>query len=664
MERTSKLEQNGKALDSEAITIPNTAAIREHLEKILSSRTFRAADGQRNFLRYVVEQALDGGTQRIKEYSVGVEVFHRGESFDPRQDSIVRVEARKLRARLAKYYEEEGQRDPVRIEFPKGSYAPLFREAQTATQQPDPLVIEESAPAEASGAPLAKQSLPAKPPAMLRRVAGWKAVAAMVAALLVSGTVAYWGIRHRENTLPGGASIAVLPFANLSSDKSDEFFSDGLTEELIDSLARVPGLRVVARTSAFQYKGQSQDVRKVGRELNVRNVLEGSVRRYGNLVRITTQLNDASNGFQLWAANYEREMKDILAVQREISQSITTALGAQLTGKNTPAGNNSFPGDAPALNPDAYQDYLRGLSFFNKRTAEDTRSAIGYFQQAIAKDGNYALAYLGLAHSYAAIPMYAAIPSREASSQIRTAAARALALDSTLGEAHVDLALAFMYDYEWSAAEGEFRKALALNPGDSFAHTWHGTFLVKMGRVAEAMEEQKTALNLDPVSTNAAGALARALYHARRYDDAILQYKNAVRLNPDFGVVRQGLGLAYLKAGNYAEGIGETQAASHLMGGDSMIQGQLGYAYALSGESAKAKIILSELLSRSSLGSVRALPIAHIYIGLGDKDRAFEWLQLAIDQRDINLWLKTDAFYDPLRQDSRFSELLRRMRLP
>jgi hypothetical protein len=214
VERTPKLEQNGKALHPEAITIPNTAAIREHLEKILSSRIFRAADGQRNFLRYVVEQALDGGTQRIKEYSVGVEVFHRGESFDPRQDSIVRVEARKLRARLAKYYEEEGQRDPVRIEFPKGSYAPLFREAPTATQQADTLVIEENAPAEASAVPLAEESPPAKPPGILRRLAGWKTVAAIVALLLVAGTVAYWSIRHRESTLPGGPSIAVLPFAN------------------------------------------------------------------------------------------------------------------------------------------------------------------------------------------------------------------------------------------------------------------------------------------------------------------------------------------------------------------------------------------------------------------------------------------------------------------
>jgi TolB-like protein/Tfp pilus assembly protein PilF len=640
-------------------TLPSAPDVRTQLERIIASRTFRSAEGQKKILRYAVERTIEG-QDCIKEYSIATQVLGRPESFDPRQDSIVRVEARKLRARLAKYYEEEGEQDPVRIEFLKGSYVPVFSCWEVAPP------ISAALPPAAESAPLAEpvpDSL-ATPPAVTTKWNRPRNFAIAASLIVLLGAATYVGVaRSKPNPIGPASSIVVLPFANLGDDKSDESFSDGLTEELIDSLARVPGLHVVARNSAFQYKGKPTDVRKIGEELSVRTVLEGSVRKDGNRVRISAQLDDASTGYHLWSASYEKEMKDILAIQREISQAITNALGVQLTAKNATDGSAIPLGDSPALDPEAYQDYLHGLAFLNKRNAESTRAAMVYFQQAIAKDPNYALAYLGLAHSYSNIPIYAAIPSHEAASQIREAASKALALDSTLGEAHIDLALACMYDYDWPSAEREFRKGLDLSPGDTFAHGWYGTYLVKIGRLTESLAEHKTAFQSDPVSADAGAGVARSHYHMHRYDEAIQQYKNARDLDPNFGIARQGLGLTYLEKGMLQEGIAETRTASQLMGGDSMITGQLGYGYAVAGQPEMAKQLLTDLMHRSSLGSVRALPVAHIYIGLGDKDRAFDWLRRAIDQKDINLYLESDPLYDTLRSDARFPELLTRMKL-
>ncbi len=424
-----RMEQSPPVLPA----LPSPPAVLAQLEKILLSRTFRSAEGQKNFLRYAVERTIEG-QDCIKEYSIATQVLGRAESFDPRKDSIVRVEARKLRARLVKYYEEEGEQDQVRIEFLKGSYVPVFSNAV-----PDAAAVLAPEETESIPAPIPEVSVT---PAVASKSFPVRNITIAASLLIMAGLVYLVVVRSKPDPVSTASSIVVLPFANLGDDKTDESFSDGLTEELIDSLARVPGLHIVARNSAFQYKGKPTDVRKIGKELNVRTVLEGSVRKEGRRVRITAQLDDASTGYHLWSASYEKEMKDILAIQSEISQAITSSLGMQLAGKNATDGSKIPLGDSPALNPEAYQDYLHGLAFLNKRNAEDVRTAMGYFQQAIGKDPNYALAYLGLAHSYANIPIYAAIPSREAASQIREAASKALASDSTLGEAHFDLALA------------------------------------------------------------------------------------------------------------------------------------------------------------------------------------------------------------------------------
>jgi len=293
----------------------SAAEVKAELKRLLDSRTFRAAERQKNFLRYTVEQELEGHADRIKEYSIATEVFHRGDSFDPRLDPIVRIEARKLRLRLAKYYSSEGERDPIRIEFPKGGYAPVFRHVLIAAKAPQAAISEAG-------------------PSTYRRAPSWKVGVVVAAILLLAAAAIYWlGLDRRVATAPSHVtSIAVLPFLNLGESREDDYFSDGLTEELIALLGRVPGLQVVARTSSFQYRGQTLDVREIGKKLNASTILEGSVRKYGGGLRITAQLVDASNGYRIWSESYDRELKDALAVQREISQAIVSALEGQLNG--------------------------------------------------------------------------------------------------------------------------------------------------------------------------------------------------------------------------------------------------------------------------------------------------------------------------------------------
>jgi len=293
----------------------SAAEVKAELKRLLDSRTFRAAERQKDFLRYTVEQRLEGHADRIKEYSIATEVFHRGDSFDPRLDPIVRIEARKLRLRLAKYYSSEGERDPIRIEFPKGGYAPVFRHVLVAAET-------------------AQASLAEARPSTDPRFPRWKVAGVVAAILLLAAAAIYWlGGDRRVATAPSPVtSIAVLPFLTLGENHEDDYFSDGLTEELIELLGRVPGLQVVARTSSFQYRGKTLDVREIGKKLNARTILEGSVRKYGGGLRITAQLVDASNGYRLWSESYDRELKDALAVQREISQAIVSALEGQLNG--------------------------------------------------------------------------------------------------------------------------------------------------------------------------------------------------------------------------------------------------------------------------------------------------------------------------------------------
>jgi len=639
--------------------MPPAETVRQQLEKVLASRAFRAAKGQKNFLRYAVEQTIAGRGNEIKEYSVGVEVFNRGESFDPRLDPIVRIEARNLRLRLAKYYLGEGEHDDLRIEFSKGSYAPSFRAIVLSDQNDAPA---DHAPAELSS-PL--QIAPQRFAANVRRLLQGRAWILAGLSLALAG-LGYWFSlgQRRSSVSKESPSIVVLPFLNRSDDpgKDTEVFSDGLTDELIDLLGRVPNLHVVARTSAFQFKGQALDIRKIGRALNVGTVLEGSVRRYGNRLRITVQLNDATNGYHLWSKSYDRELKDALAVQREMALAITGALGLELVVKNGRPWLAASADAAMPVNPEAYQDYLRGRYFVKKETAESMRTAIGYFKQAIAEDPKYAPAYAGLARCYSGIPPLSDERPLDVVPQIRAAALKAIELDDSLGEAHVTLGYADMYSFQWAAAREELQKAVELGPGDANAHWAFGSYLSQTGSLQESLTENKIALDLDPVSPDMSQAVANSLYYLGRYDDAIAQYQKALALDPNFGMARRGLGSAYLQIRKYAEAVAELKTARRLLGGDPFTTALLGYAYAVSGDTTRANATLSQFQERSKREPAFALEMAQIYLGLGDKDRVFQWLSRAIEEHQVYLFLNADPRYGPLRPDPRFAGLLKLMR--
>jgi TolB-like protein/Tfp pilus assembly protein PilF len=619
-------------------------AVRSELENILGSQAFRTTRAHANFLRYVVEETLAGRGDQIKEYSIGVEVFGRGASFDPRVNNIVRAEANRLRARLAKYYDTEGAQGAIRIELPRGGYTPRFVEAPA-------FVSAAERPVE-----------PGAPPARFRILRSKIAAVLLLVLLVAAFSIAFWRLRAASAGAGVKPSIAVLPFLNLGGNKDDEFFSDGLTDELIDSLGTVPRLQVVARTSAFQFKGKTLDVREIGRKLSVRTVLEGTVRKYGDRLRITAQLDDTSTGYRLWSGSYDRQASDALAIQREISQAITSELGIALAGGGSPRGNGSGS-LAESVAPQAYENYLKGVYFWNRNTPASINTAIGYLNQAIQNDPVFALPYLGLARCYTGLSVMTATPATEVIPKLRGSAQKALELDPSLGEAHVDLAEAYTFDFDWTAAEAEFRKALALSPGSTVAHRWYAYYLTKMGRLDEAMAENKRALELDPVSPYMAQGIADSLYALRRYREAIEQSQKVLALDPNFAMTRQSLGMTLIANGQYSEGISQLKLARQLMGSDPWLDGQLAYSYALSGQTGTARQILNELLRQSQSGGVPALAIAEGYIGLNDRDRAFQWLEKAVSNRELHLGLKTDPIYDTLRTDRRFGILLHRMKL-
>jgi len=647
--------------------ISDPRAIREQLDRIVSSRTFRAAEREKAFLRHVVERAIEGRSAELKEYTIGVEAFQRGDAFDPRRDTIVRTEARNVRRRLARYYEEEGQGDPLRIELPKGGYVPQFVAAEAPkieSASSHPLTIPE-APDPVRAAPEAGPAgqsfkLGVKQGTKLGRT-GWWWVAGLAGAVTIAAIVALW-----VHVPPFGraaavdaASIAVLPFQDVSDgrDKQGEILSEGLTEELIESLTRIPHLRVVARASAFSYRGRAVDIRKAGREMGVRNILEGSIRISNGRVRIVAQLEDTGNGYQIWSQSFDRKFDDLLAVQDQISTAIMQSLGVQLTGAaNLKTGPESAPSAA------AYQDFLQGLYFLNQSTAENIRTSIHYFDRAVASDPNFAPAYSGLAAGYAAIGGFTSTPSQEVVPRIREAAAKALALDDTLGEAHLYLARADTYEANWAEAGREYWRALELSPGSAAVHRYYGDYLLRTGHLEQALAEGRIALALDPLSPPVARFVGEMLYYLGRYDESVAGLQKALELNPTSGILHQELGLVYMsRPASYKQGIAECEQARDLMEGDPWTTSQLGYAYAVAGRTAEARAIL-QTLEGGAQDHVRALAVARVETGLGDRDQAIAWLKKAVDQRDVNLYLGSDPLYAPLRGDARFRALLEQAR--
>ncbi len=485
---------------------------------------------------------------------------------------------------------------------------------------------------------------------------------AAVAALLVliAGAVGLGLYLHARNTGVAIESIAVLPFDNQNHDPEAEYLSDGLTDSIINSLTQLPNLKVIARSSVFRYKGKQTDPIAVANELGVRAVLTGRIMQRGDRLTIGVELIDARDNKQLWGEQYERPLSDLLSVQHEIAKEITSNLRLKLSGAEQERATKQY-----TEKPEAYQLYLKGRLYWNKRTGEAIKKSIEYFDQAIEKDPGYALAYVGLADCYV-VPANPQPPS-EKMPKARAAAMRALELDETLAEAHTALARVLaVYDWDWAGAEKEFKRAIELNPRYAGAHQWYGGYLEMMGRPAESLKERKQALELDPLSLTINFELALAFYYARDYDQAIQQFQKTLELDANFPLVHAHLPAAFEQKGMYAEAIAGFQKGITLRGGTewSFSMSGLGHVYGVSGKKAEARAVLDELKQRSRQEYVPADSIALVYEGLGEKDQAFTWLEKAYEEHAFKMaWLKVDPQWDSLRSDPRFADLVRRMGL-
>jgi TolB-like protein/DNA-binding winged helix-turn-helix (wHTH) protein/Tfp pilus assembly protein PilF len=471
---------------------------------------------------------------------------------------------------------------------------------------------------------------------------------------------AVWLFRSRGRAPTGIRSLAVLPLVNFSGDASQDYFADGMTDELIADLGQISALRVISRTSAMVYKGARKPLPEIARELNVDAVVEGSVQRSGDQVRITAQLIEASGDKHLWAQSYEGNLSDTLALQKRVATAIAEQIRIELTPHE-----HAVLKDATVVNPEAYESYLKGRYFWNKRTADGLKVALAYFNEAIEEDPKYAQAYSGLADTYALLGdwQYAVMTPKEAFPKAKAGAIKALELDSSLGEAHNSLA--FVLDaFEWNLDSGgkEFRRAIELNPGYATSHHWYAWHLSLSGRYDEAIAEMRKAENLDPLSLIINADLAELLLIAHRSDESMQQSRKTIEMDPGFALAHNQLGQAYLEKHMYDEAIAELQKAVQLSGGSATCTSNLARAYVASGKRSEAITLLNDLKKQSNPGYSHASEIAMIYASLGDTDQAMNWLEKGYEAR-FNPSVLLRPGFDPLRSDSRFRDFVHRVGL-
>jgi TolB-like protein/DNA-binding winged helix-turn-helix (wHTH) protein/Flp pilus assembly protein TadD len=495
---------------------------------------------------------------------------------------------------------------------------------------------------------------PAKWPAF-----GWRlsaVVTALALAVFLSGSFHSW--RHQPSTIH---SLAVLPLENLSNDASQDYFADGMTDELINHLGRISAIRVISRTSAMTYKNARKPLAEIARELNVDAVVEGSVLRSDERVRIAAQLIEVPADKQIWAESYEGDFRDTLTLQSTVARSIAAQIRATLNRQEQVALN-----DSKAVNPEAYEAYLKGRYYLNNRTRDGLRSAIEYFKRAIESDSTYAEAYSGLADSYALSGdwKYGVLSPQDAFPKAKAAASKALALDESLGEAHASLAYALdLYGWDWEAAETEYKRAIKLNVGYATAHQWYSWHLLMMGRNGEAIAELREAESLDPLSLIISADAADALLVAHRFDEAERQARKTLQLDPNFAVGHYELGQALEQKHLHDQAIAEFQKAIEISGHSGAFDSNLGYAYAVSGRTEEAIKVVKDLEDRQDQNPSLDADIGLVYVGLGDPDQAISWLNKGYEGRFKASILLRPAF-DSLRTDARFKELLRRIGLP
>ncbi len=480
-------------------------------------------------------------------------------------------------------------------------------------------------------------------------VAGLLVLAVGLTAMNVGG----WRDRILGRTRPAQIrSIAVLPLGNLSGDPREDYFADGVTEALITELAQIGGLRVISRTSIMVYKGARKPLPQIARELQVDAVVDGSVQRSGDKVRISAQLIEAATDRHLWAKSYERDLRDILTLQSAVAKAIADEVQIKLTPQEQARLAKSHQ-----VNPEALEAYLAGRFYWNKRTAEGLEKSIAYFQRAIAKDPSYALAYAGLADSYHVLPELSAVPVEEAFPKARSAALKALEIDDSLGEAHSALAnVKEDYDWDWKGAEKEYKKAIELSPGHVLAHASYSNLLFELGRLPEALSEARLTQQLDPLSAIANDNLSAVLYYAGQYDQAVEQCRKTLDIDPMSPQAHRHLGQVYVQKQFYGEAVSELKKAMELSRGSTEALAELGYVFGVSGKKDNARHVLLELKSATDASPYR---LAIVYAGLAEKEKALEALKEAVNRRSPGVvHLKVSPLFQELRSDERFQELL------
>lgn len=633
--------------------------VRDQLDKIVVSNGFFRSPRMQRFLNFVVEGRLAAKfhSEDLKESVIGMAVFDRDAGYDPKTDPVVRVEARRLRAKLEEYYEGPGKQDSVRIELPKGSYVPCW-DWQQSMPPAEPDQQQSPQPEQQQPPTLLKEK---RPPRL--------AIAAALAAVIIASALILWLVRNGSKRFSDQKSaaansskirsLAILPFRNLSGDPRKEYLADGLTDELTTELAKIQSLKVISRTSADQYRGTSKHVPEIGRELNVDAIVEGTVLSSPTQVRVSAQLIRAATDSHVWAEVFERNGSDFFNLQAEIAESIAEQIGVSL---RPPVEGTAAVQPAST---EAYEEYLQGRFFWNKRTLEGLEKSIAHYNRAIALDPKYAKAYAALGDSYVLLSSYGGPSPAESLGRARLAAERALKLDSGLAEAHTVLAAVKIdYDWDWEGATREFNRALQLSPGYPTARHWYSLHLTRLGRNKEAEEQSKRALELDPLSLIINTDAGETYYCARKPDEALLHLHRALDLDPDFAEAHLVLGKVYELKGEFSKAVAEYGIANRLFGDAPNVRALQGHALARAGKRDEAQAVAAKLEKSETRRYVSGVDIAIVYCGLGESDKAMDRLEKAYQRRDKGLdILAADPLFDACRAEPRFQALLKRLRL-
>jgi serine/threonine-protein kinase len=576
--------------------------IAEQLNRIIGSRAFRQADRLKRFLSFIVEETIAGRGERLKEFVIGVEVFGKAESFDPRNDPIVRVQARRLRAMLSRYYREEAPESEVLIELPKGGYAPTFR-------------LLKSAPAR----------------------------------------------RSAKLALISRNTVVVLPFADHSEAGDQQYFCDGLTEEVIHTLAGTAEIRLAAWSEGGP-QPRLAAIQAAAERSNAALIVTGSVRTAGGEARITMSLIDAASGCYLWSGAIDRTLTNIFAVQEEAARLVVEQLKQEFIG-----GAAQRPIRPAAENLAAYNLYVQGRYHVNQRTEEGLRRAVEFFEKAIVENAQYAQAYAGLSDAYGLLGHYGVLAPAEVWTKAASNAAWAVLQDENSAEAHTSLAhVKSTQDWDWAGAENEFRRAIALDPRYPTAHHWYAmSCLAPLARLEQACEELMLAQALDPVSSIIGRDLARIYYYEQDYDAALEQCDHTIELNPHFSPAYWILGLVQEQRGDFDESAAAFQRAIQLSPGSPLMKAALGRTFALSGKRADALRILGELHELAAKRYVSPFELAAIYFALDQTEAGFQWLTKAFQDRCFELiCLRVDPRWESLRGHPRFQDLFAQLGLP